>query len=74
MALAPCPECQTKISDEADICPNCRKPDPFKLNRKKAIRAMLFGLVVVFAAGGYLFYSVIPDIKQNGLFPKSQHK
>lgn len=53
MSLIKCPECNTEISDKADVCPKCAYPiqGTARPLRKKVVFALLielFGLFVVF--------------------------
>lgn len=66
MALVPCRECNTPVAYKAPSCPKCGELDPSHQKRKSKLLSKLFGLVVVIVAGSYLWFFVIPDIKQNG--------
>lgn len=69
MALVSCAECGTPVAHKAESCPKCGEPDPSRRARNKSIRTRVFGLVVVLVAGSYLWFVVLPDLKN---FP-SQH-
>jgi RNA polymerase subunit RPABC4/transcription elongation factor Spt4 len=73
MALVSCAECGKPVAHKAEQCPHCGEPDPSRRARNTSIRNRLFGLVIVLAAGSYLWFVTLPSLKN---FPNnniSQH-
>lgn len=68
MALVPCSICTTPIAHDAHMCPKCATLDPWRKKKSSRLLSKLLGLVIVIATGSYLWFVVIPDIKQNGPF------
>lgn len=67
MSLQPCPACGTRISDDADRCPFCRKNDPFKRKTRYSIVKIVVGLLIVGSAAWYFLYVALPQFKRGFL-------
>jgi predicted amidophosphoribosyltransferase len=68
MPLIPCPTCQKPIADDALECPKCGRPDPFRREQNSTRTRKLIAITILMALGSYLWFVVIPDFKQHGLF------
>ena len=53
MALKPCRECGTKISDSAKRCPHCRSDMPFGFLYAIAMQIWLVIILGLMAFGGF---------------------
>ena len=68
MALKPCVECGEEISSIAKVCPNCGRPDPLRREINIKTIRVLIALIIIAGAIGYFWFTVLPDIREHGLF------
>lgn len=68
MALILCSACNKEISSNAKVCPHCGEPDPSRRERNSKIYKGLIMLIIIAGAIGYFWFTVLPDIREHGLF------
>lgn len=68
MALKLCVECNGEISSNAKVCPHCGEPDPSRRERKSKTIRLLIALIIIAGTIGYFWFTVLPDIREHGLF------
>lgn len=75
MALIKCPECNNKVSDQADSCPKCgyelKKTNTEKVKKvsKGNLKYLIIGLVII--VGGYLIFGKPTDNNEQKTTPSS---
>ena len=75
MALIRCPECNSKVSPNATICPVCNEPDPSRREKKGYIFRSIIALLMIAGAVGNFWFAVLPEIREHGLIHQmGQHQ
>ena len=60
MALGPCSECGSQVSNQAEICPHCGIPFPSGSNAMRVFLVVGFAMLFLLAGIGFLVWYAGP--------------